>query len=105
MYKLQNNIALLSLASKVLLITLLKRMREKIEYEQAGFRRGRSIADMLVAIQVIIEKTIEMGGQAFVVFIDYSKARRTYSRLCLFTNQLNCREQIGSRQFSVHCAD
>ena len=24
------------------------------------------------------------------------KARRTYSRLCLFTNQLNCREQIGS---------
>ena len=33
------------------------------------------------------------------------KARRTYSRLCLFTNQLNCREQIGSRQFSVHCAD
>ena len=32
-------------------------------------------------------------------------ARRTYSRLCLFTTRLNCREQIGSRQFSVHCAD
>ena len=29
---------------------------------------------MLVALQVIIEKTIEMDGQAFVVFIDYSKA-------------------------------
>ena len=26
-----------------------------------------------------------------------SKARRTYSRLCLFTTRLNCREQIGSR--------
>ena len=34
-----------------------------------------------------------------------SKARRTYSRLCLFTTRLNCREPIGSRQSSVHCAD
>ena len=34
-----------------------------------------------------------------------SKARRTYSRLCLFMTRLNCREPIGSRQFSVHCAD
>ena len=49
-------------------------MREKIEYElpdeQAGFRSGRSTADMLVALQVLIGKTIEMDGQAFVVFID-----------------------------------
>ena len=34
-----------------------------------------------------------------------SKARRTYSRLHLFTTRLNCHEPIGSRQFSVHCAD
>ena len=57
-------IALLSHASKVLVIILLKRMREKIEYElpdeQAGFRRGGRTVDMLVAIQVTIEKTIEM---------------------------------------------
>ena len=33
------------------------------------------------------------------------KARRTYSRLHLFTTRLNCREPIGSRQFSVHCHD
>ena len=33
------------------------------------------------------------------------KARRTYSRRCLFTTRLNCREPIGSRQFSVHCPD
>ena len=32
-------------------------------------------------------------------------ARRTYSRLCLFTTQLNCREQIGSRPCSGHCPD
>ena len=30
---------------------------------------------------------------------------RTYSRLCLFTTRLNCREAIGSGQFSVHCPD
>ena len=33
------------------------------------------------------------------------KARRTYSRLCLFTTRLNCREPIGSRPCSVHCPD
>ena len=32
-----------------------------------------------------------------------SKARRTYSRLCLFTTRLNRREPIESRPWSVHC--
>ena len=41
--------------------------------EQEGFRRGISTADMLVALQVLIEKTIEMDGKAFIVSIDYSK--------------------------------
>ena len=36
---------------------------------------------------------------------DLSKARRTYSRLCLFTTRLNCCEPIGSRPCSVHCPD
>ena len=76
-------IALLSHSSKVLLVILLKRKREKTEYEvpdeQAGFRSGRSTADMLVALQVLIEKTIEMDGQAFVVLIDYSNQSSTYA--------------------------
>ena len=33
------------------------------------------------------------------------RARRTYLRLFLDTTRLNCREQIGLRHFSVHCAD
>ena len=78
-------IALLTHASKVLLIILIKRMTEKIEYglidEQAGFRRGRSTTDMLVALQVLIEKKIEMDGQAVLVFIDYSKAFDSISGL------------------------
>ena len=63
-------IALLTHATKVFLIILLMQMRENIEYEfpdeQAGFRSGRSTADMLVALHVLIEKTIKMDGQAFV---------------------------------------
>ena len=82
-------IALLSHASKVLLLLLLKRMRERIEYElpdeQAGFRRrSRSTADMLVALQVLIEKTIEIDGHAFVVFIDYSKAFDSINQVQMF---------------------
>ena len=81
-------ITLLSHASKVLLIIILKRMRVKIEQElpdeQAGFRRGRGTADMLVALQILIEKTLEVDGQAFVVFIDYSKAFDSISQTQLF---------------------
>ena len=60
----------------MLLLIFPKRTREKIEYElpdeQAGFRRGRSTADMLIGLQVIY---------AFVVFIDYSKAFDSISQL------------------------
>ena len=81
-------ITLLSHASKVLLIRILKRMRVKIEQElpdeQAGFRRGRGTADMLVALQILIEKMLEVNGQAFIVFIDYSKAFDSISQTQLF---------------------
>ena len=39
---------------------------------------------MLVALQVLIEKTIEMDGQAFVVFIDYSMAFDSISQVQMF---------------------
>ena len=58
-------IALLSHASKMLLIILLNRLRQKFEDElpdeQAGFRRGRGTADMLCCIQNVIEKTLLMS--------------------------------------------
>ena len=63
-------------------------MRVKIEQElpdeQAGFRRGRGTADMLVALQILIEKMLEVDGQAFVFFIDYSKAFDSISQTQLF---------------------
>ena len=70
-------IALLSHASKILLIILLNRLRQKFDDElpdeQAGFRRGRGTADMLCCIQNVIEKTLLMSERTFIVLIDYSK--------------------------------
>ena len=81
-------IALISHASKILLQILLNRMRKKIEMElpdeQAGFRPGRSTADMLVIIQVLTEKVMGIGGQALITFIDYSKAFDSISHVQLF---------------------
>ena len=48
---------------------------------------------------------VAKAEQPLVELTTRTKARRTYSRLHLFTTRLNCREPIGSRQFSVHCAD
>ena len=63
-------------------------MRKNIEMElpdeQAGFRPGRSTADMLVIIQVLIEKVMGIGGQALITFIDYSKAFDSISHVQLF---------------------
>ena len=81
-------IALISHASKILLQILLNRMRKKIEMElpdeQARFRPGRGTTDMLVIIQVLIEKVMGIGGQALVTFIDYSKAFDNISHVQLF---------------------
>ena len=81
-------IALLSHASKILLIILLNRLRQKFEDElpdeQAGFRRGRGTADMLCCIQNVIEKTLLMSERTFIVCIDYSKAFDSVSHIQMF---------------------
>ena len=54
-------------------------------YERDGRWWGWSfVRGSTVAIQVLIEKTIEMDGQAFVVFIDYSKALDSISQVQMF---------------------
>ena len=88
MHKLQNNCSTQSCKQSAPHHITKANEREKIEYElpdgQAGFRRGRTTADVLVALQVLIENTIEMDGQAFVVFIDYSKAFDIISQVQMF---------------------
>ena len=58
-------------------------MKAKMDFEvaeeQAGFREGRGTADMLCALQALIEKvnectSVEYSLEGYIVFIDYSKA-------------------------------
>ena len=71
-------IALISHASKVLLIIILERIKNIIEKEiaeeQAGFRSGRGTRDHLHNLRTILEKTIAHDQTTFICFIDYSKA-------------------------------
>ena len=71
-------IALISHASKILLIIILSRLKPKIEQElsdcQAGYRSNRGTIDMLFTLQNLIEKSRNTAQEAFITFIDYSKA-------------------------------
>ena len=87
-------IALISHISKVLLYIILNRLKAKMEFEvadeQAGFREGRGTADMLCALQVLIEKVNECTSagnslEGYIVFIDYSKAFDNVSHPKLFS--------------------
>ena len=69
-------IALISHTSKILLQIIVDRLKRKLELEQpdeqAAYRKGRGTRDMLVCLQVLIEKVIAMNQQ--IMFIDYSNA-------------------------------
>ena len=91
---------LISQLSKILLYVILNRLKEKMEFEiaeeQAGFREGRGTADMLCALQVLIEKvnectTSDQATEAYIVFIDYSKAFDNVSHPRLFSTM----EEMG----------
>ena len=62
-------IALISHASKILLIIILQRMKKKVEEElsdcQAGYRRNRGTIDMLFSLQLMIEKVRNSNYEAF----------------------------------------
>ena len=71
-------IALISHTSKIMLLIIVDRLKRKLEKEQpeeqAAYRKGRGTRDMLVCLQVLLEKVIAVDQQAFIMFIDYSKA-------------------------------
>ena len=71
-------IALISHTSKILLIIILNRLKGKMEQEisdcQAGYRKNRGTTDMLFVLQLLIEKLRQNNEEAYVTFIDYSKA-------------------------------
>ena len=64
--------------------------------EQAGSREGRGTADMLCALQSLIEKvnectSVDNTREGYIVFIDYSKAFDNVSHLKLFSTM----EEMG----------
>ena len=65
-------------------------MEFEVAEEQAGFREGRDTADMLYALQSLIEKvnectSVEHSVEGYIIFIDYSKAFDNVSHPKLFT--------------------
>ena len=71
-------IALISLASKVMLKILQDRPQQYVNHElpdiQAGFRKCRGTRDQIVNIHWIIEKAREFQKNIYFCFIDYVKA-------------------------------
>ena len=71
-------IALISLASKVMLNILRARRQQGLKWElpgaQAGFRKGRGTRDRITNIRWIIKKAREFQKNIYSFFIDYAKA-------------------------------
>ena len=57
---------------------MLERMRVhvdgKLREEQAGFRNGRSCADQIATLRIIIEQSIEFQTSLYLNFVDLEKA-------------------------------
>ena len=70
-------IALISLASKIMLKILQARLQQYVNHElpdvQAGFRKGRGIRDQIANIHWIIGKAREFQKNIYFSFIDYAK--------------------------------
>ena len=56
---------------------------------QAGYRSGRGTIDMLFILQILIEKIKSINGEAYITFIDYSKAFDSVNHDHLFDTDKN----------------
>ena len=77
MFKLPQNIVLISHASKVRLKILQVRLQQYVNHElpdvQTGFRKGRATRGQIAKIRWIIEKAREFKKNIYFCFIDYAK--------------------------------
>ena len=71
-------ISLISHSSKVMLKTILNRLKpqaeEIIAEEQAGFRAGRSTTEKIFNFRILCEKYLQHQQNLYPVFIDFKKA-------------------------------
>jgi len=88
-------VALISHASKVILIIPQARLQQYVNWElpdiQAGFRKGRGTRDQTANIHWIIEKAREFQKNIYFWFIDYPKAFD-----CVDHNQLENSSRYGN---------
>lgn len=71
-------IALISHASKILLQLIKRRITPIIERQlgdsQMGFRKGKGTRDAIYQLRMISEKSVQMGKNLYLCFVDYQKA-------------------------------
>ena len=69
----------------IIILRLKAKLDQELPEEQAAYRKGRGTVDMLVCLQILMEKIIALGQKAFIMFIDYSKAFDSVSHIKLFS--------------------
>ena len=69
----------------IIILRLKAKLDQELPEEQAAYRKGRGTVDMLVCLQILMEKIIAIGQKAFIMFIDYSKAFDSVSHIKLFS--------------------
>ena len=81
-------IMLLSVPGKVMCKVILERLKKavdkKLRKNQAGFRSGRSCADQIVSLRIIIEQALEQRYPCYINFVDYRKAFDSLDRKTLW---------------------
>ncbi|XP_073815639.1 uncharacterized protein [Musca autumnalis] len=81
-------ITLLNSIAKLMASLLLNRIRPAVESilrcEQAGFRTGRSCADHINTLRIIIEQSKEYNAHLYLLFVDFERAFDTISRDALW---------------------
>ena len=81
-------ITLLSIPGKVFYRILLNRMKDVVNPllrdQQAGFRAGRSCADQIATLRIILEQSLEWNSPLYINFMDYIKAFDSVHRQSLW---------------------
>jgi hypothetical protein len=71
-------ISLLAHVAKVVASVIRRRSEKEIEYllgeDQFGFRKGKGTRDAIGMLRIILERTLDIGEEIYICFIDWRKA-------------------------------
>ena len=81
-------INIMSIPSKLLSIIILQRLQQKLDQhlrdEQHGFRPGRSCADLIFTLRMLVDDSKEWNKKLYLLFIDLEKAFDSVDREILW---------------------